>query len=271
MLTKNFRERVEQLTYDVFEFFEPVSVYLQKYADCHPDQKLSLPPRSERFTFLYKMITGVAWLSICVRLHPDPIMIRLPVRGEEFDPDVDECVNFDEYCERKEQILHAQFDESGRELQNIALDEKQAEKAASDEYDRILAESQSESEQVAIDTDEPKTGSEEERSQYTEKEKAKFYTWTAEDLPEREIYKERKSLIKTAIWPSIKIYSPGNGEKGGEHKGNKGMSVYTIQKSQISGHWVVPRGDRAPTISLEEWIKFDPSTSEDVSILGTRV
>lgn len=75
-----------------------------------------------------------------------------------------------------------------------------------------------------------------------------------EDLPPTEILKERMWYVKTAIWPSVKIYSPVYAE--GPHD-QSGVAEYSIQKCEAAAQWVVPRGNRTAIIPpLEEWAKL---------------
>lgn len=240
-VTKYFHRDVQDLAFRLFDLFEPVSAYLQTHVDENPDQKLSLPERSDRFTDIYNMVSCAAWLSICVRLHPEPIIIQLADHGDVFDSDIHECVNYDEYCERKAKVLEYRFNESGKQLGEIARSEEQALRAVEEEYDRRLTQMEEQTTQTAA-----------QRELYIQTHKWKFYEWNGENLKDNEFFKERESLIKTAVWPSINIYKPGDGKRGGEHNG---LRIYTIQKSQVACHWVVPRDKRSFTFSLDAWME----------------
>lgn len=240
-VTRYFHRDVEELAFQFFDLFEPISTYLQTYIDEHPDQELSLPERSDRFTDVYNMVSCAAWLSICVRLHPEPIIIQLPDHGDVFDADIHECVNFDEYCERKAKVLEYRFNESGKQLSEIAESEEQALRAIGEEYDRKFLQSGDHTTRTAED-----------REGYIHTHKWKFYKWKGANLRDNEFFKERESLIKTVVWPSINIYKQGDGKRGGEHNG---LRIYAIQKSQVACHWVVPREKRSFTFSLDAWME----------------
>ena len=166
------------------------------------------------------MVSGVAWLSICRRIHPKPIMIYLSEPGDEFDKDVHECNNYDEYCGKKGDILKLQSDELERGLKLYRRKERTA-RANS--------------------------------RQPTDKDEATSAESFEDDFPDNEIFKERKSLIKTLIWPSIQIYSPINRDQAG---GQSGITAYAVQKSQVAAHWVVPQSNRASIVSIKEWVKL---------------
>ncbi|KFX98163.1 hypothetical protein V490_02436 [Pseudogymnoascus sp. VKM F-3557] len=200
-LTSHFFDEVEALTVNIYGLFKPVTAYLEKYALKHPDLKLTLPTHAEQLKSLFDMVSGVAWLSISLRLHPDPIILRLPAPGDRFDKEFD-CVNYEEYCQHKAMILKLKDDKLKEEI---------------------------------------------------ERELNEQGPTNAGDSPEIEILKGRESLVKTAIWPSIKIYSPVIG-KGSD--GQSGIAENTIQKCDVAAHWAVPPNYRATSVSLREWAKL---------------
>ncbi|KFY21665.1 hypothetical protein V493_07224 [Pseudogymnoascus sp. VKM F-4281 (FW-2241)] len=202
VLPINFYDEVEMLSLNIFGLLNPVSAYLEKYLMKYPDSGVTLPTREQQFSSLFDMVTGTAWLSICCRVHPEPIILRTPQLGDKFDKDFD-CVNYDEYCEKKARFLKLQYDRLGQEIEH-SLDEQEGK--------------------------------------------------SVEDLPDSEILKERAFFVKTAVWPSVKIFSPVYGQ--GEDP-QSGVSEFTIQNCEVGAHWVVPRNDRASIVpTLQEWAKL---------------
>ncbi|OBT65530.1 hypothetical protein VE03_04971 [Pseudogymnoascus sp. 23342-1-I1] len=202
VLPTNFFDEVEILSLNIFGLLSPVSAYLEKYRRQH-NLDFPVPNREEQFASLFDMVSGTAWLSICCRVHPEPIILRMSEPGDEFNEDFDECANYNEYCENKARVLKLQYDRLGEEIEHVLH------------------------------------GQEDE---------------SVEDLPESEILKERMWLVKTAVWPSVKIYSPVYGDEAGAESG---VSEYTVQKCEVAAQWVVPPIDRESTIpSLREWAEL---------------
>ncbi|KAL5346282.1 hypothetical protein ACLOAV_008550 [Pseudogymnoascus australis] len=202
VLPIHFFDEVEMLSLNIFGLLAPVSVYLDQYR-LKNNLEFPVPDRSKQFAALFDMVSGTAWLSICRRVHPDPIILRMSEPGDEFNEDFEICANHTEYCKNKAKILQLQYDRLGEEIGHTLL--KQDGKSV-------------------------------------------------EDLPESEILKERMWLVKTAIWPSVKIYSPVYGDEAGAESG---VADFTIQNCEVAAQWVVPRNDRATTIpSLQEWAKL---------------
>ncbi|OBT86976.1 hypothetical protein VE02_04606 [Pseudogymnoascus sp. 03VT05] len=123
VLPVDFYDEVELLSLNIFGLLNPVSAYLEKYRLKH-NLELSIPTREEQFASLFDMVSGTAWLSICRRLHPDPIILRMSELGDEFKEDLHVCGNYDEYCENKARILKLQYDRLGQEIENGLLEQK---------------------------------------------------------------------------------------------------------------------------------------------------
>lgn len=51
----------------------------------------------------------------------------------------------------------------------------------------------------------------------------------------------REALVRTAVWPAIKLYQPGNGAPGGEQNG---MRSWTITNGEVACHCALPRDKR---------------------------
>ncbi|KFY47057.1 hypothetical protein V494_00191 [Pseudogymnoascus sp. VKM F-4513 (FW-928)] len=205
VLPVHFFDEVERLSLNIFGLLYPVSAYLEKYLMKHPDLEVTLPTRAEQFAKLFDMVSGTAWLSICARLHPEPIIIRMSEPGDMFNKDFDVVANYDEYFSNKGNVLKLKYDRLGEELER-----------------------------------------EEKLSQHG--------STGVEELPATEILKERTAFVKTAIWPSIKIYSP---VEAGEKHAQSGVTEYTIQRCEVAAQWVVPQYDREAVIpSLREWAKL---------------
>ncbi|ELR07403.1 hypothetical protein VC83_07515 [Pseudogymnoascus destructans] len=201
VLPTDFYDEVELLSLNIFGLLNPISAYLEKYRIKH-NLEVSIPTREEQFAALFDMVSGTAWLSICRRLHPDPIILRMSELGDEFKEDLHVCANYDEYCTNKAKILKLQYDRLGQEIKNGVLKQKSA---------------------------------------------------NVEELPATEILKDRTWLVKTAVWPSVNIYSPVYGD-GADGQG--GVADLSIQKCEVAAQWVVPRNNRASTSpSLREWAK----------------
>jgi hypothetical protein len=181
------------------------------------------------------MVSGVAWLSICRRIHPEPIIIRLPELGDEFDKDIHECKNYDEYCEKKAGILKLRADEL-----DVILVEQQTKMAET--QDHSSTEAASKSPPTRTVNEEMERGTElHERS-----ESSKV------GLFDHDIFKMRKGLVKTSMWPLIQIYSPVDKK---QPSGQSGIAVYTVRKSQIAAQWVVPGNNSESKVSLHEWVE----------------
>ncbi|KFY78320.1 hypothetical protein V499_02493 [Pseudogymnoascus sp. VKM F-103] len=123
VLPVNFYDEVELLSLNIFGLFNPVSAYLEKYRMKH-NLEVSIPTREEQFAALFDMVSGTAWLSICRRLHPDPIILRMSELGDEFKEDLHVVANYDEYCANKGRILKLQYDRLGQEIENGLLKQK---------------------------------------------------------------------------------------------------------------------------------------------------
>lgn len=114
---------MELLSLNIFGLLNPVSAYLEKYR-MKQNLEVSIPTREEQFAALFDMVSGTAWLSICRRLHPDPIILRMSELGDEFKEDLHVCGNYKEYCENKARILKLQYDRLGQQIQNGLLKQK---------------------------------------------------------------------------------------------------------------------------------------------------
>lgn len=157
------------------------------------------------------MVSGTAWLSICRRVHPDPIIIRMSAPGDKFNKDFDVCMNYEEYSQNRARILKLQYDYIEQEMaRELRLREHGATNAAGTTNDGKV-------------------------------------------LPDSDILNDRANLIKTATWPSIKLYSPVHGSGPGSQSG---VTDFTIQTCDVCCHWAVPRDYRAPTVELREWAKL---------------
>jgi hypothetical protein len=122
-LPVDFYDEVELLSLNIFGLLNPVSAYLEKYRMKH-NLEVSIPTREEQFAALFDMVSGTAWLSICRRLHPDPIILRMSELGDEFKEDLHVCGNYNEYCENKARILKLQYDRLGQQIENGLLKQK---------------------------------------------------------------------------------------------------------------------------------------------------
>ncbi|KFZ15199.1 hypothetical protein V502_05719 [Pseudogymnoascus sp. VKM F-4520 (FW-2644)] len=200
VLPIHFFDEVEILSLNIFGLLNPVSAYLEKYR-MKQNLEFSVPTRSEQFASLFDMVSGTAWLSICRRVHPEPIILRMSEPGDEFSVDFDLCANYSEYCRNKARTLKLQYDRLGQDIELLNQE-----------------------------------------------------STSVEELPDSEILKVRMYFVKTAIWPSVKIYSPVHAKEPGDQSG---VAEYTIQKCEVAAQWVVPRNNRASIVpSIREWVKL---------------